>query len=69
MTRDRREELGLDREGLMSHRCPSCGTLVDVRTERDAYATRQYFCSDCGTALGAEAKGSFEAPELDWPDA
>lgn len=65
MTRDRREELGLDPEGLMGRRCPSCGTLHDVRAERDANGIRRYFCAKCDTPLGAEAKGSLEAPEPD----
>jgi DNA-directed RNA polymerase subunit RPC12/RpoP len=69
MTRDRRKEFGLDPEGLLGRRCNTCGELVDVRTERDANGTRRYFCAKCGRALGTEAKGSFEAPEPDYPDA
>jgi hypothetical protein len=69
MAHDRRAELGLDPEGLREKDCPGCGKVRPVRTERDAYGTRRYFCANCGAALGAEAKGSFEAPEPDWPDA
>ena len=69
MSRDRREELGLDPNGLRSRACPTCGQMMEVRTERGSDGARRYFCSTCDAALGEEANGSFEAPLPDYPDA
>jgi predicted RNA-binding Zn-ribbon protein involved in translation (DUF1610 family) len=60
---DRRAELGLDAEGLISKRCPVCEELMAARTERDGHGTKRYFCEQCGGALGSEAANSFEPPE------
>lgn len=60
---DRREELGLDPEGLRQRHCPECQQLVPVRTHRDDYGTKQYSCGICGQCLGDEAAGSFESPD------
>jgi hypothetical protein len=67
MTSDRRSELGFDPEGLHSRFCPTCAEMVTVRTERDEHGTKHYFCEQCGSPLGEEARGGFDPP--DFPDA
>ena len=59
---DRREELGLDPEGLRQRHCPTCGEMVEVHTVRDSDGTKHYSCPR-GHSLGAEAAGSFDRPE------
>lgn len=59
---NRREEFGLDPEGLRQRHCPKCGTVVPVRTIRDPDGTKHYSC-ECRHSLGAEKAGSFDPPE------
>ena len=60
---DRREELGLDSDGLSMRHCARCASLVEVRTYRDDLGSKHYSCAQCGSELGIEAAGSFDAPE------
>jgi len=60
---DRREELGLDPNALMSKRCPRCQELVSVDRTLDGDGTKHYSCSECGHDLGSEGANSFQPPE------
>jgi hypothetical protein len=69
MSQDRREELGLDPEGLRQKYCPLCAELRPVHTQRDADGTKRYFCAKCQTLLCEEAADSFKKPDPGFPDA
>lgn len=69
MTKDRREEFGLDPKGLLGRACPTCGEVVAVRTVQDSDGTRRYFCDECRAPLGEEEAEGFGAPEPNYPDA
>ena len=59
---DRREELGLDPEGLRAKRCLSCEEITDVETVTDDSGNQLHFCSVCRRPVGAQAPGSFAEP-------
>jgi hypothetical protein len=56
---DRREERGLDPDGIVETWCPSCEQMVVVSTQFEG-GVRHELCEQCGRTLGAGMAGSFE---------
>lgn len=59
---DRREDLGLDPDGVVETWCPSCKQMVAVST-RVTDGTRHESCEQCGHSFGSFVAGSFEPAE------
>ena len=60
---DRREELGMDPEGISARHCSLCGELHDAVVTTDDFGNRANTCMQCGNPLGLEGPAGFDQPE------